>query len=75
MHALCDLLLSITGVDFKVKYVTIEGKRLKLAIWDTGMYAYYSLSFFKSLFIRLEFYLFIMLFVVLSMHPSTFTNN
>ncbi|KEH20904.1 RAB GTPase-like protein A5B [Medicago truncatula] len=36
MHALCDLLLSTTGVDFKVKYVTIEGKKLKLAIWDTA---------------------------------------
>lgn len=72
MHALCDLLLSTTGVDFKVKYVTIEGKKLKLAIWDTGMYAYYSFSFFiytifKSLSIRLEFYLF--------SNPSTFTNN
>lgn len=24
------------GVDFKVKYVTAGGKKLKLAIWDTG---------------------------------------
>lgn len=24
------------GVDFKVKHVTLEGKKLKLAIWDTG---------------------------------------
>ncbi|XP_028784956.1 ras-related protein RABC1-like [Neltuma alba] len=24
------------GVDFKVKYVTVGGKRLKLAIWDTA---------------------------------------
>lgn len=24
------------GVDFKVKYVTVGGKKLKLAIWDTG---------------------------------------
>ncbi|CAJ2641511.1 ras-related protein RABC1-like [Trifolium pratense] len=24
------------GVDFKVKYVTVEGKKLKLAIWDTA---------------------------------------
>nr|GFB25488.1 Ras-related protein RABC1-like [Tanacetum cinerariifolium] len=23
-------------VDFKVKYVTVEGKKLKLAIWDTA---------------------------------------
>ncbi|RDX57676.1 Ras-related protein RABC1 [Mucuna pruriens] len=24
------------GVDFKIKYVTMEGKKLKLAIWDTA---------------------------------------
>lgn len=24
------------GVDFKIKYVTLGGKKLKLAIWDTG---------------------------------------
>lgn len=24
------------GVDFKTKHVIVEGKRLKLAIWDTG---------------------------------------
>ncbi|KAJ0096352.1 hypothetical protein Patl1_27962 [Pistacia atlantica] len=24
------------GVDFKVKYVNVGGKKLKLAIWDTG---------------------------------------
>lgn len=24
------------GVDFKVKFVDIGGKKLKLAIWDTG---------------------------------------
>ncbi|KAL8215645.1 hypothetical protein R6Q57_022482 [Mikania cordata] len=24
------------GVDFKVNYVNISGKKLKLAIWDTG---------------------------------------
>ncbi|TQD89491.1 hypothetical protein C1H46_024957 [Malus baccata] len=24
------------GVDFKVKYVTLGGKKLKLAIWDTA---------------------------------------
>ena len=24
------------GVDFKVKHVTLGGKKLKLAIWDTG---------------------------------------
>lgn len=28
--------LSRTGVDFKVKHVTVGGKKLKLAIWDTG---------------------------------------
>ncbi|KAG5046957.1 hypothetical protein JHK86_016363 [Glycine max] len=26
------------GVDFKVKYVTMGGKKLKLAIWDTGIH-------------------------------------
>ena len=31
---LCSL-LSI-GVDFKIKQLTIGGKRLKLTIWDTG---------------------------------------
>lgn len=25
-----------TGVDFKVKHVIVGGKKLKLAIWDTG---------------------------------------
>ena len=25
-----------SGVDFKVKYVNLGGKKLKLAIWDTG---------------------------------------
>jgi hypothetical protein len=40
------LFITITGVDFKVKYLTMGGKKLKLAIWDTGMYVcYYSLSF------------------------------
>jgi hypothetical protein len=29
-------LLSYAGVDFKVKYVNVGGKKLKLAIWDTG---------------------------------------
>lgn len=32
----------IAGVDFKVKYVTIGGKKLKLAIWDTGNILYVS---------------------------------
>lgn len=31
-----DDLSPTIGVDFKVKYVTIEGKKLKLAIWDTA---------------------------------------
>jgi hypothetical protein len=39
------LFITITGVDFKVKYLTMGGKKLKLAIWDTGMYVCYSLSF------------------------------
>ncbi|KAL5175882.1 Ras-related protein RABC1 [Glycine soja] len=26
------------GVDFKVKYVMMGGKKLKLAIWDTGIH-------------------------------------
>jgi Ras-related protein Rab-18 len=30
-------LLVNVGVDFKVKYVTVDGKKLKLAIWDTGV--------------------------------------
>ena len=29
-------MLSYAGVDFKVKYVDAGGKKLKLAIWDTG---------------------------------------
>ncbi|XP_022039605.1 ras-related protein RABC1 isoform X3 [Helianthus annuus] len=33
-NAIEDLSPTI-GVDFKVKYVTINGKKLKLAIWDT----------------------------------------
>jgi len=49
MHALSDLLLSTTGVDFKVKYVTIEGKKLKLAIWDTGMYVCLLFTFLSFL--------------------------
>lgn len=28
------------GVDFKVKYVDAGGKKLKLAIWDTGNHMY-----------------------------------
>jgi len=34
----CFLILDLfcLGVDFKVKYLTIGEKKLKLAIWDTG---------------------------------------
>ena len=28
--------LSTIGVDFKVKYLSVAGKRLKLAVWDTA---------------------------------------
>ena len=24
------------GVDFKIKFLTVSGKKLKLTIWDTG---------------------------------------
>lgn len=36
VNSLIVLLLSCVGVDFKVKYVDVGGKKLKLAIWDTG---------------------------------------
>lgn len=29
--------LLMTGVDFKMKTLTVGGKRLKLTIWDTGI--------------------------------------
>lgn len=32
-----ELIMPPAGVDFKVKYVTMGGKKLKLAIWDTGI--------------------------------------
>lgn len=35
---LFDLIMPPAGVDFKVKYVTMGGKKLKLAIWDTGIH-------------------------------------
>lgn len=35
-HWHCSFLYLSTGVDFKVKHVTLGGKKLKLAIWDTG---------------------------------------
>ncbi|CAJ2656731.1 unnamed protein product [Trifolium pratense] len=31
-------LLFFKGVDFKIKTLTVGGKRLKLIIWDTSMY-------------------------------------
>lgn len=31
-------ILILLGVDFKIKYVTVGGKKLKLAIWDTGIF-------------------------------------
>lgn len=31
----CQLCL---GVDFKIKLLTVAGKRLKLTIWDTGKF-------------------------------------
>jgi hypothetical protein len=31
------IFLICPGVDFKVKMVTTGGKKLKLAIWDTGI--------------------------------------
>lgn len=34
--ALRFISVNFVGVDFKVKHVTIGGKKLKLAIWDTG---------------------------------------
>jgi hypothetical protein len=33
------------GVDFKVKYVNVGGKKLKLAIWDTGNFKIVSCAF------------------------------
>lgn len=39
-------LISLVGVDFKVKYVAIGGKKLKLAIWDTGIHMYLFINFF-----------------------------
>lgn len=32
---ICNLKL-FAGVDFKIKLLTVGGKRLKLTIWDTG---------------------------------------
>lgn len=38
-YDLMSFLCSV-GVDFKIKTLTVGGKRLKLTIWDTGMYLY-----------------------------------
>jgi Ras-related protein Rab-18 len=35
-HAFIHLLFLIVGVDFKVKFVEIEDKKVKLTIWDTA---------------------------------------
>ena len=57
----CILTLSFlcSGVDFKVKMVTIGGKKLKLAIWDTGYLVvlkyFMAMSFFILLFISSDF--------------------
>ncbi|KAF8068358.1 YPTV3 [Scenedesmus sp. PABB004] len=31
-----DVTTSTIGVDFRVKYLTLDGKRVKLAVWDTA---------------------------------------
>lgn len=38
MHLVCrfDDLSPTIGVDFKLKFVDVNGKRLKLTIWDTA---------------------------------------
>ncbi|KAI5021817.1 hypothetical protein ZWY2020_058547 [Hordeum vulgare] len=44
------------GVDFKVKMVNIAGKKLKLAVWDTGaspLFLFFTLQFFLSFFLWL----------------------
>lgn len=28
-----------TGIDFKIKTVELRGKKIKLQIWDTGLYS------------------------------------
>ena len=38
------------GVDFKLKLMSLKGKKLKLTIWDTGMYHFISvISFLVSI--------------------------
>lgn len=43
----CNVPFLSAGVDFKVKHVTLGGKKLKLAIWDTGKTATITCNFFK----------------------------
>lgn len=47
------ILKLFTGVDFKMKLITISGKRLKLTIWDTGScFSSYLIAFFIYLFVK-----------------------
>ena len=37
-----EQLLSTVGVDFKAKFVTVDGKTIKIQLWDTGLLKLYS---------------------------------
>lgn len=37
-------MFSYPGVDFKLKMLTVGGKRLKLTMWDTGYIYMYMIS-------------------------------
>ena len=39
---LSELCYLLPGVDFKIKFLTVGGKKLKLTIWDTGKYLDYA---------------------------------
>jgi len=39
---LSELCYLLPGVDFKIKFLTVGGKKLKLTIWDTGKYSDYA---------------------------------
>lgn len=39
---LSELCYLLPGVDFKIKFLTVGGKKLKLTIWDTGKYVDYA---------------------------------